>query len=1179
MDQSLREEAKIHFQVGGTSEDPDGAYILGVDALQVLRDLKKWLRFYDEKTNRMDVARCLADCNIVCNDLLPIISLWTASDESAKSKFRSKCSLACYELLVPLTWPLERDEETMTQNHHRHLPVLELAQLGYKRDIINFDGACILNSAVRSALPSVAIPIGGRSARDSGIIKLVLYLLRNIAMIDVPSQVTYTDSESLIARSVTIDSFHYQDIFLFLLTLASNMGDDFRTEDLIIIETLFHLVKRIDPNKLFMSSSQAQKAESNELKALIHKEKTMVQGTSVKQQTRHSRFGTMVWVKRADGKVSTVTGQDALWDSGARKRKMDSSKIFKPMRKAKKENMEPKDLGRPVSLTSNAATQLRQFVDDFLDSGFNPLFQHARKSLEREAPYVLKHHKRQFFYLVAWFLQAERARKNAKKKDQKQDSDDVGSFNLVAGVLNQEMFIFVQRNLSYAFNEKEWVELGACMKCFSQILLTVQDMTQTGVEEDEEIADNILSRIFYEEDTHDLVARIASSFKDQGFEYLDASTELVHIYLRILEAYSKQNVDLMVRSKRRTRKRKNAVTRTAASGEQTDENAIPDVPGEDEGSGNDEAAAQRETKERKFDFARFASRFIAQGVVDTFVAFARFYEDLDESQLKRAHRYFYRVAFKQEMSVMLFRVDILQLLFNMMKGPHPLDKSNAAVFKEWEELVRQIIKKCFRKIEERPVLLIEMLFSKISASAFYLEYGYEKQTMTKPRPGAELEVKSSVEGQRRRVAIAVSVLLDRGMQEHVWWVKEQLAKAEDERRSWENAHSAMVNNGIRDPTFDKAGEKPIEPWKADKINVRPDNEERKMAMFKNSHLRLLMKLVGFERAAPDSEETPDSTWIIPASRDADSLKESHDFVKDAEFAPPTFDAGETAEDYLRRSSTGSGAAKKRQARKAEYDEDDDDDIDEFLDDDLESMFPPGGPTARKADEHTKTKRSRLRRKKGGDGDEKENLDEKATKAAERRRKRKERELEKMRKIKSRVYVHDSDTETDEEADKEFFRREEELRVKMDRIVRAAIAREEERERREEMGIEMSESDDASRSGSSGDEAFGRNIEGSDEENWRRRKRKSSERDDEPAHESGRDENGDEDREDDVSTQPVVKKRKVLRYPEAVEDIAEKGNGAMDIDEDEDDDAPLARLPARKQAVRSGFIMESSDEDE
>jgi replication fork protection complex subunit Tof1/Swi1 len=75
------------------------------------------------------------------------------------------------------------------------------------------------------------------------------------------------------------------------------------------------------------------------------------------------------------------------------------------------------------------------------------------------------------------------------------------------------------------------------MRCFTQILLTVQEMLESGNEEDEEIAENILSRIFYEEETHDRVANIAKNYKDQGFEYLDACTELTHTYLRVLEAY------------------------------------------------------------------------------------------------------------------------------------------------------------------------------------------------------------------------------------------------------------------------------------------------------------------------------------------------------------------------------------------------------------------------------------------------------------------------------------------------------------------------------------------------------------------------------------------------------------------------------------------------------------------
>lgn len=142
---------------------------------------------------------------------------------------------------------------------------------------------------------------------------------------------------------------------------------------------------------------------------------------------------------------------------------------------------------------------------------------------------------------------------------------------------------------------------------------------------------------------------------------------------------------------------------------------------------------------------------------------------------------------------MLFRVDIINLLYNMIKGPEPLDKSSS-VFKEWEELVKQILRKCFKKMEERPELIVEMLFSKLQSTAFFLEYGYEKQTSSvkaQTKPAAELEFKHTEE-RDRQVAIVVGALLDKNQVDHIAWVKKVLAAAESERRSWAVAEEARA---------------------------------------------------------------------------------------------------------------------------------------------------------------------------------------------------------------------------------------------------------------------------------------------------------------------------------------------------------------------------------------------------
>lgn len=760
--------------------------------MEVLRDLKRWIRFYDEKTNRMDVARCILEANLIEGDLLPILATW--GENSTESKFRSRIALSCFELMVPLTWPIEKDRETMTINHHRHTPVLELAQIQYKRAIINFDGARILHAAVRAALPAMAMASGDRSTRDQGVIKLVLFFLRNIALINPAPDMKFEGDESQVSRSATIDAFSYQDIFMLLLTIASNMGDDFRTEDTIVMEIIYHLVKQVDIERLFMDDQQLSKAKATELSSMMYKEDAMLKAYNRKGPTRHNRFGTMIWVQREDGKMSSLSGQDSLADASIRNKKLDESKTYRPPKRQRQDNKDERDLGLPTPLTASARKQLRQFVEEFLDSGFNPLFSHLRRTIDREASHLMQQNRRQFFYLIAWFLEAERFRRKDAAANKQKPSEDVSSFNLVAGVLNQEMFITLNKALHESYEFKDWSELAAVMRCFTQILQTVQEMTEQGTDDDKDIAENVLSRLFYEEATHDMVANIARTYKDQSFEYLDAATELTHHFLRTLEQYSKQNAEMQIRSRRRARQRKKDKEATNGNDDANDD------------SGEDEPSVERISKERTFDFKRFASRFTPQGVVDTFAAFLKYYQELNTVQLKRAHRYFYRLAFKQEMAVMLFRVDLIRLLYNMVKGTEALDKSSP-MFKDWEELVKQILRKCVKKIEERPETLVEMLFSKGSSTAFFLEYGFEKQTTTKAqvKPATELVFKNT-EDRDRQVAIVIGAMIDKQQTDHIEWMKKTVADAESERRAWAAANVALDDPLVEDEDNGDAAE-------------------------------------------------------------------------------------------------------------------------------------------------------------------------------------------------------------------------------------------------------------------------------------------------------------------------------------------------------------------------------------
>lgn len=1057
------------------------------------------------------------------------------------------------EILVPITWPLQLDQDEATVNHHRHIPYLQLAQTKYKRVILQHP-AKILRTAVRLALPSMAEPRRERNNRDNGIISIILYFFRNIALITHPPNLPEDDNVAEISRSATIDAFHYQDIFQLLLTVSSSIGDEFVDQDVIIMEILFHMLKGIDVEKLFMEEEKLASSNTNELRDLIQKEKAMLAGYAKHAPTRHNRFGTMIWVKRDDEKVSTVSGQDVLASGEKSLQKMDKTKKWNKPKHAggkKKDESVLDEFDKKIPLDKPARKHLKAFVEEFLDSSFNPLFTHIRKAIDNEAERVLgETHPRQFCYLVSWFLQAECARRARAKKKAAQENGSASasaedeSFALIASVMNQETFVFLNRFMQRGLDEKSWRDLNAGMKCFTQILQTIQEMSDSAMEDDQEIAENILNRIFYEETTHDRIVTLLRSYKDQGLGYLDACTELAHVFIRMLERYSKQNVDLQVRSRRRARKKAKEAAR-ANDGEI-----------EDQGDGEDDVvAAHRTTSERKFDFARFQARFATQGCVDTFAAFTRYYNDLSIDQLKRAHRFFYRVAFKLEMGIMLYRADIIRLFYKMVEGPEGLDKS-LPIFKEWQEFVKQVFRRCIKKVHERPELIVEMLFSKIPATTYYLEHGHEKEVITRaPRPPAELEVKGDMD-KHGQIGVAVSLLINQNKSDHLAWVKKVLSSAAEERSAWKQEQEARKAMAPASEEQDTTGQ--VDDSIAPSITVKPDHDERRVALFKDNKLRLLLKILGFMRMG--LEEDPDSSWIIPSGLTSEQLRESERDIQQAEWEPPSFGEDKSAEDMVRT---------KRQHVTLRGDTDDEDDGPDALDAlDDEELFPAGGPTSRRADALKKLKKKRSRRKRTAseepDDEEKER----------KREARHQRELEKRRKIKSELFVHSSDDETDEEADREFFAAEEERRKKTaGKIARALISAqihdtaskkrkstgEAKKSRKRRKGSESESSGE--------DDATGVGSRSSSEEPVSRLRIISD------------DEGEDGSTDTPLSSQHATRDATKETYVEAASSAA-KGTSDVDMqdpdDDEEDDDMPV-RKTLRRNNVRAGFLVDSDSE--
>lgn len=1002
----------------------------------------------------------------------------------------------------------------MTLNLHRHTPYVQQAQVVYKAGILGWDTCSILRQIVRISLPSIAMTRDDRTNRDEGIMKLVLYFLRNITVI---SQIPNLPSQSLdneVSRSTTIQAFRQQDVFALLLTMCSNMGEDFNLQDVIILEILFNLVKGVEVKKLWMTEDQRKTHEVSELKDVLGEEKGMLRDYAKAAPSRHGRFGTMVWIKRDQERMSTVSGQDNLRGGDRALFNMDKTKKWtKPQQRRRDIEHTIHDFDHSTRLSSQAGELLRSFAEEFLDSGFNPLFVHLRKAIEREVERLLEINYRQYFYTVSWFLEAERLRREKQKrehKDKKIVADfEVESYSLVAGVLNQETFITLNRYMQTSYDNKDWQDLNASMRCFTQILLTVQEMAQSPLEDDQEIADNIQNRIFYEETTHDRIIAFLKGYKDQGFGYLDACTELSHVFLRMLERYSKENVDLQIRSKKRAhRKRKEAAVE-----------ANPEAK-EQDSEEEDNVDTVQVSKERKFDFTRFAAKFTSQSSIDTYIAFVTFYQDLSVDQLKRAHRFFHRVAFKQEFGVLLHRVDIVALFYKMVKGPEGLDVSHS-MYKDWSELIRQLFKQMFKKLNQRPELLIEMLFSKIKNTIFYLEYGHEKQSVTASRAPADLEVRPGKDVEEQ-VGIVVASLINDSKENLVKWVRIQIERAADERRGWEDAAAARDSEGGTE------SEKPTY------ISVRPTDEEVHMAMFKNAKLRLLMRLVGFEMTG--EEDVLGAAWIVPSTLTATKLEDTKEILKQLELKPWAPKNGEgTAADLLKRAPNATTEGDELRRDAFIDDSEGEDQLEDFL-------YPENLRQPSAKDAIAKLKESR-KRKHVEDPLDDDIFDAK-------RKAKEEAALERRRRIKSDLYIRDSDDEMDEDERKEFFRQEEEGRLRQEERIQNAMSQ----------GVQMKEKA-AKRKKADSDV---------DMENVNRLETASSQ-----PYPIGSEESGTEDTPLSSQKSASSNHLKEIRQPPATGPSL-KGDSIEDEDGADEENEPVVSTARRR--VRAGFIVDSDDDE-
>lgn len=250
----------------------------------------------------------------------------------------------------------------MTINHHRNLPPLEQARKSHQREILTHNR---LKAILAIAVPAIATPMSSRGRRENNTIYWVLTLVRNAV---------YHTSVN-VDISATIDALHRNEVLHFIVLIAS-MLEDFERPAKLLMEFLSHLMKGVDPNALI-----ADKSDSD-LSFLLDRERRSQQSLS----TRHSRFGTLVGLKRADGRIRAISGQNALSTNDNAIAKLDESKVIttRPPKLLKSDPMvvlripiklhrsankkKGFDVRHYATLTSSAKKYMRHFVVDLFEA-------------------------------------------------------------------------------------------------------------------------------------------------------------------------------------------------------------------------------------------------------------------------------------------------------------------------------------------------------------------------------------------------------------------------------------------------------------------------------------------------------------------------------------------------------------------------------------------------------------------------------------------------------------------------------------------------------------------------------------------------------------------------------------------------------------------------------------------
>ncbi|VEU23663.1 DEKNAAC105010 [Brettanomyces naardenensis] len=856
-------------------------YVLGVDALACLKDLKRWLKTVDDATNTWHVAAACHENALVESDLIPIVIQTPSRINDANKSYLQNVMLSTLELLVALTRPLVLDVEAVSQTRIDLYIRLKKAHVSCKERILNYEHGRCLKAVVGIALPILQLPKNSRTNRDTVILNLCMHFFRNVIRIE-PADFTISKKKSSSRTQQVVDNippgiakedisfdnliqkFKKNKVLMFVQTITAGLGTEFDSEILspVCLEMYFYLTYGIQPSSLFEKGQMPERKAAAtlspaltvqnsktgvQLADLMHREKEIKRKLFSNNMTRHANFGTLLSIKEGSDEDAITVGtqrgflhSDPLeeLDSGVSKR-LAATRFTNRNKESTRSDFDTTFEASERRFSSDkTAVVLKQFCSDFTEAGFGVLTTRIRRMATSSSMQLTGFAEFHYLYIIAWILKFE-----ALLREESKDKLIFKRFGYIIVCLEEQMIrMLMVGSLPRYLQSREYNLLRVSTDCFKEILLTAVEIhrldNNPGLKLSDEdkneldgyisISEAVLRNIFADEEIIDVLFRIPQDAQKVSLNYALDMTEFTQVLFNVLHYLSDLKIPIVLAKKVRQRSKK-------LYGENHD--LIESGSDDDDG----EFDVTNLVKLKRFQvldrqrYSAFEERLFHEKIVDTHVwVFSRFAE-LDELQVRRCVSYFSRLLLKwKEHFLKLARLDFMSTLHDIKDFRY-----SAKTAKGISRLLSYFMRVLQKLQKHSKLILLEALTihqeHDIDVRSYLLggDIHAVREKQTKAR-APDLIFADDNMSYSFRISVLVSLLLYGDRSDIVEDLAKIMKDFRDQRISWDNRATVEDGNSI--------------PGSPTRSSDRLELPERFMHEDKrDARFRLLLKTIGFVR--------------------------------------------------------------------------------------------------------------------------------------------------------------------------------------------------------------------------------------------------------------------------------------------------------------------------------------------